>query len=138
MGFIEWCLKWLKPNICRRLPLFLTWLVAKNTFFYISLMRRTKKNHGNVYNFRINYKSKNWSTIVTMTLGSGLQHFEFLSSYINPFLEVTPYIKRSYFCKLFCVHSYSSKDAKVDQGVHLLFSFPTNIVSNKVKKYDTK
>jgi len=26
-----------------------------------------------------------------------------------------PYEKSSYFCKLFCVHSYSTKDAKVDQ-----------------------
>ena len=27
----------------------------------------------------------------------------------------------------FCVHSYSSQDANVDQGVHLFFSFSTNI-----------
>ena len=38
------------------------------------------------------------------------------------------------FANFFYVHSYSFKDAKVDQSVHLFFSFPTNKVSNKVKK----
>ena len=33
-----------------------------------------------------------------------------------------------------CVHSYSTKDAKVYQGVHLFFSFQTTLISNKVKK----
>ena len=48
--------------------------------------------------------------------------------------------KSSSIYQLLCVHSYSSQEAKVDQCVHLLlFSFPTNIVSNKViKKYITK
>ena len=35
---------------------------------------------------------------------------------------------------IFCVRSWSTKDAKVDEGVQLFFSFPTNIVLNKVKK----
>ena len=39
--------------------------------------------------------------------------------------------KSRYFCKLFCVHSYSNKDKKVDQGVHLFFSFPKKIVATK-------
>ena len=46
---------------------------------------------------------------------------------------VNPYEKSCYFFKLFCLHSSSTKDAKVDQGVHLFCSFRTNIVS-KLKK----
>ena len=38
------------------------------------------------------------------------------------------------FCKLFCVHLYNTKEAKVYKGVHLFFSFPKNILSNIVKK----
>ena len=35
---------------------------------------------------------------------------------------------------LFWVHSCSTQDAKVDQGVHLIVSFPTNIVKQSYKK----
>ena len=34
---------------------------------------------------------------------------------------VNPYEKSCDFYKLFCVHSYSTKEAKVDKGVHLFF-----------------
>ena len=46
--------------------------------------------------------------------------------------------KVSTFESFFYVHLYSTKDAKVDQGVQLFFSFPMNIVSNKVKNDITK
>ena len=46
-----------------------------------------------------------------------------------------PFLKSSFFYKLICVHSCSSQDVIVDQGVHL-FLFLTNIVPNK--KYVTK
>ena len=35
--------------------------------------------------------------------------------------------KSSYFYQLFCVHSFTSQDVKVDQGVHIFFSFLTYI-----------
>ena len=44
------------------------------------------------------------------------------------------YEKSCYSCKTFCVHSYSSQDAKVDQGVQFFFWFPTNIVKQSYKK----
>ena len=34
---------------------------------------------------------------------------------------VNPYEKSCDFYKVFCVHSYSTKEAKVDKGVHLFF-----------------
>ena len=34
---------------------------------------------------------------------------------------VNPYEKSCNFYKLFCVHSYSTKEAKVDKGVQLFF-----------------
>ena len=34
---------------------------------------------------------------------------------------VNPYEKSCDFYKLFCVHSYSTREAKVDKGVHLFF-----------------
>ena len=36
------------------------------------------------------------------------------------------------FPSFFFVYVHSTKDAKVDQGVHLFFSLETNIVSKKV------
>ena len=45
-----------------------------------------------------------------------------------------PVWKSCDFCKLFYVHSYTTKEAKVYKGVHLFFSFPKNILSNIVKK----
>ena len=38
------------------------------------------------------------------------------------------------FARFFVYTRTRTKDAKVEQGVHLFFSFSTNIVSNNVKK----
>ena len=43
-------------------------------------------------------------------------------------------MKKLLLLQAFWVHSYTTKDAKVEKGVQLYFSFPSNILSNKVKK----
>ena len=47
---------------------------------------------------------------------------------------VNPYEKSCDFYKIFCVQSYSTKKAKWIKVSTLSFLFPTNILSNKVKK----